>query len=279
MIRKSVYSALFTLLVCALSGCIPAEEGPVNELQDPHYQRGRSLVGTLDYRGAADEFERAIQNNPRAAAAHFDLGCLYEEQFKEYDTAIYHYRRHLALETNSPHLAQATDHIRVCRRELANVEFPLPATQKLQHQLEQLTQTNAFLKQQFELTKTQLEDATNALKEARSDAESNAAALAQARAAVQASAAALAQARQAASSARNYGYTGAGAASAQPANASLGTIAVASPSGRPHTYVIKSGDSIASVAQQFGLNYLTVQAANPKVNPKHLRVGQTINLP
>ena len=57
------------------------------------------------------------------------------------------------------------------------------------------------------------------------------------------------------------------------------TGGVMSASGRPRVYVIKDGDTIAGIAQQYGLKPASVLAVNPKVNPKRLKVGHTINLP
>ncbi|HTQ29938.1 MAG TPA: LysM domain-containing protein [Opitutaceae bacterium] len=45
------------------------------------------------------------------------------------------------------------------------------------------------------------------------------------------------------------------------------------------TYTIKSGDSLAKVARANGVSLADIEAANPGVDPKHLKIGQKINLP
>ncbi|HZP60610.1 MAG TPA: LysM domain-containing protein [Opitutaceae bacterium] len=45
------------------------------------------------------------------------------------------------------------------------------------------------------------------------------------------------------------------------------------------TYTIKSGDSLAKVARANGVSLADIQAANPGIDPKHLKIGQKINLP
>ncbi|HSY52908.1 MAG TPA: LysM peptidoglycan-binding domain-containing protein [Opitutaceae bacterium] len=45
------------------------------------------------------------------------------------------------------------------------------------------------------------------------------------------------------------------------------------------TYTIKSGDSLAKIARANGVTLADLEAANPGVDPKHLKVGQKINLP
>jgi LysM repeat protein len=45
------------------------------------------------------------------------------------------------------------------------------------------------------------------------------------------------------------------------------------------TYTIKSGDSLAKIARANGVSLADLEAANSGVDPKHLKVGQKINLP
>jgi LysM repeat protein len=44
-------------------------------------------------------------------------------------------------------------------------------------------------------------------------------------------------------------------------------------------YVIKSGDSFAKIAPQFGVTVAEIVAANPGVDPRRLKVGQKIIIP
>jgi LysM repeat protein len=45
------------------------------------------------------------------------------------------------------------------------------------------------------------------------------------------------------------------------------------------TYTVKSGDSLARIARANGVALADLEAANPGVDPKRLKVGQKINLP
>ena len=45
------------------------------------------------------------------------------------------------------------------------------------------------------------------------------------------------------------------------------------------TYTIKSGDSLAKIARANGVSLADLEAANPGIDPKRLKVGQKINLP
>ena len=57
----------------------------------------------------------------------------------------------------------------------------------------------------------------------------------------------------------------------------LGGGVAQSPGGS--TYTIKSGDTLAKIAQHLGISLQDLRAANPNINPSTLSVGQTIKLP
>ena len=122
------------LMMVALAGCFPATDKDGDEEKDPHFLRGRSLVGSQDFQGAVDEYEKALETNPRNASAHFELGWLDKEKVQppDYAAAIYHYQRHLALRPDSGHAQQARDQILACKRALAETEFQLPSNPDLQ---------------------------------------------------------------------------------------------------------------------------------------------------
>src|SRR5579862_868433 len=81
MLRQRVMAFGGVMLWLALAvgggGCAP-EGVHLSEERDPHFQRGRDLVNSQDFKGAVAEFELTTENNPRSAAAHFELGWLYE---------------------------------------------------------------------------------------------------------------------------------------------------------------------------------------------------------
>ena len=80
-----------------LAGCFPSPDSNADEQRDPHYLNGRRRAESKDMQGAIEEFEKAVEVNPRNASAHFELGVLYENYVKDYATAYYHYQRHLQL--------------------------------------------------------------------------------------------------------------------------------------------------------------------------------------
>ncbi|WP_253442833.1 M23 family metallopeptidase [Halomonas sp. Y3] len=51
------------------------------------------------------------------------------------------------------------------------------------------------------------------------------------------------------------------------------------PSGGPYRYQVRPGDTYSSIARRFGTRASRIQAANPGVEPRSLRVGQLIQVP
>ena len=51
------------------------------------------------------------------------------------------------------------------------------------------------------------------------------------------------------------------------------------PSPTPSTYTVQSGDTISSIALEFGVSMDDLQAANPEISPNAMSVGQVINIP
>jgi tetratricopeptide (TPR) repeat protein len=256
-LRPIFCCAVFILVAAAMCGCFPGNDNHEDEERDPHFQRGRDLVNSQEFKAAAEEFEKALESNPRSAAAHFELGCLYDNNLKDYAAAIYHYERLLVFVPDSPRANLVRERIRGCKLELAGTEFPLPNSQNLQREVNALTEENRLLKQQLD--------------EARSHPAAGAAPV-------------PAPAPAPAEPVRALAVAG---AKPPPAAAPAPAISAPQPStppagaesSHPRTYVIQHNDSIYSVAKRYGLKPGAVLAANPNVNPNRLRVGQNLNLP
>jgi tetratricopeptide (TPR) repeat protein len=237
MLCKTGIACFFILLLLALcgNGCIPGDSH-ADEEKDPHFQRGRNLASGQDFKGAVAEFEKALETNPRSAAAHFELGWLYDTKINDAAAAIYHYERYLQLQPHSPR-AQSIDvreRIRGCKRELAGTEFPLPNNQNLQREVDKLTAENLALRQQLETLRSQQWAAASNV--------------------------------------------------AQPTVAMSSSSPAAAPAPapvpmHPRVHIVKERETISSIAAQYGVKPGAVLAANPRVDPRRLQVGQTLNLP
>jgi LysM repeat protein len=153
-LRGIGHCAVLFLLMSCTGGCFQADNHP-DEETDPHYQKGRNLADGQDFKGAALEFEKALETNPHSAAAHFELGWLYDTKLNDYAAAIYHYERHLQFQPDSVRATLVRERIRGCKQELANSEFPLPNSRDLQRDVDRLTAENLLLKKQLEALKHQ----------------------------------------------------------------------------------------------------------------------------
>src|ERR1039457_1295560 len=138
--------ALAVLFGAALGGCAPGQ-GQTDEEKEPHFGLGQSRVNAMDYPGAIDAFAESLDANPRSAAAHYQLGMLYEEKMSDPAAAIYHYKRYLKLNPNASNADNIKQRIEGCKKQLAADEMGLPSTSTAQQQLEKLADQNRVLQQ------------------------------------------------------------------------------------------------------------------------------------
>jgi LysM repeat protein len=58
-----------------------------------------------------------------------------------------------------------------------------------------------------------------------------------------------------------------------------GTEMTGAPSGGGETYVVKSGDTLTKIAKAHGVSLKALEAANPNVDPSHIKVGHKLQIP
>lgn len=242
-------------LLLMLSGCMPSAQSQLDEEKEPHFLAGKSRVSTMDYTGAIEAFEKALEVNPQSAAAHFELAWLYEQKEGDPAAAIYHYQRYLQLRPKAENADLARQHILFCKQALASTVSLGPISQKQQHDLEQLAEENRQLvddnkKLSDEVARWRLYFAAHAVQLTNPPAEppvlrSNAAPGPQ-----------LARASAPASSSQTDS---------------------ANPETRTHT--VRPGETLALIARKYGVKLSALMAANPRLDPRRLRIGQTLAIP
>lgn len=246
--KRAVSGWLAALMAAGLCGCMPSGSNPLEEQKEPHYLAGRSRVNSLDFHGAVESYLKALEVNPRSSSAHFQLGWLYEEKVTDPAAAIYHYERYLKLRPNADNAPLVRQRIYSCKQELAKAVLPLPVTPGLQREFEQLAVENKHLKD--ELARWQAHAAS------------------QPPAPTNPSTPVLVMTQP--------------MRELSPAPATVpppGGSAVAAPASRARTHTVKSGETPYSIAKQHGVPLNALLAANPRINPKRLQVGQTLNVP
>ncbi len=65
----------------------------------------------MDYAGAIESFEKALEVNPRSGAAHFELGWLFKDKDPNPAAAIYHYEQYLKLRPKADNAETIRQHI------------------------------------------------------------------------------------------------------------------------------------------------------------------------
>lgn len=246
---------LATLL--AASGCSPSGSGPQDDEREPHYVLGKSRVNAMDYRGAVEAFDEALEVNPRSAPAHFQLACLFDTKISDPAAAIYHYREYLRLDPRADNAAVITQRIYSCKQQLAADVMPLPSAPAAQKQLDDLTEKNRELQAQVNHLNDVIKQWSDYYQQQQ-----------------QQQVAAVAYVPQP------------NPASQPPDTASSGYVAPAPaptpapvPASRARTCTVARGETLAAIARKHGVSLPALLAANPDVSPKKLRVGQVIHLP
>jgi len=264
---RRLIPGLLLLLLCA-AGCIPTRDGTQDEQREPHFLRGQESVRQRDHKGAAEAFERALEANPRSASAHFELGLLFEQHLNDPATAIYHFQRFLKLRPTSDKAEIVRQRVNNCKMELAKLFLIAPNApsvqkemDKLKTEVERLGLENHQLRRHVEVLTAQ----------------------AAARSATAASTPAGVVAAQAAPAAKALP---AAPGSPRPATTPVTfTAPVArqkppTPSApAPRTHTVKQGDIPEAIARRYGVKLAALLAANPGLDPRRMKIGQTINLP
>jgi LysM repeat protein len=257
-------AALIILAVPAFFGCSPVREAKMDEQRSPYFIEGKERVGTRDYKGAIEAFEKALEMNPRSALAHFELGVLYEQHSDQreddYVAALYHYNQVVRLRPHAYPADNARQRIASCKQELVRSQSMAPVYQQTIRELDRLKDENQQLRRQLE--------AINAQAASRFVAP-----------------AALTGPDPASQSAR-VPTEGTGI----DTPVIVATRALETPTkdrnaaplpNRPNarTHTVRAGETAFSIARNYRVRLEALLAANPAVDARRLKIGQTITIP
>ncbi|MGV3773845.1 MAG: LysM peptidoglycan-binding domain-containing protein [Verrucomicrobiales bacterium] len=271
-----------TFLLSLATGCFQFSSDNLEEEKDPNFIEAKKRVSSLDYQGAIEYFEKALQANPRSAAAHFELGVLYSQKGNDYGAAIYHFQRHLQLRPNSPMAEVVKSHITACKLELAKTVSFAVVNREVQRDLNRLTQTNTMLKQQLEATVAELQSRPEYVTNFVTNTVVTTQYVAQASAPdtdIEDEEVPAPQARR--ETRRNETTQRPVARVTTPTGARQAVRPAppsASRSGRI-SYTVKKGETFSSIARNYGIPMQRLTAANPRIQPSRLKAGQVIVIP
>lgn len=148
--------ALTAALLLAFAGCTDSERfSYASERDEPHYREGKSLLDAGRRQEALSAFLKVIdRRRDDAPESHLEVGLLYVQHINDPLSAIYHFRKYLALRPNSPQAPLVRQRIDAAIREFARTlpAQPLEAQNQrvdLVAALDRLKQENDSLKQQL----------------------------------------------------------------------------------------------------------------------------------
>lgn len=244
----------------AVSGC-SSDSSQLDEEKEPHFVLGKSRVNAMDYTGAVEAFTESLEVNPRSAAAHFQLACLFDTKVTDPAAAVYHYQEFLRLNPKADNAEVIRQRIYSCKQQLAADVLPLPSAPAATKQLEELAEKNRKLQDEVEKWRAYYATQQNAPKTT-PDA-GNSAALA------------------AGSPIPDDISTPAPAAKSgtTPSSRMVTPLPEPKPAAKPRTYKVSAGETLASIARKSGVSLTAMRTANPGVIPSKMRVGQVLNLP
>ena len=252
-------SAGVVWLAVALSGCMPSGRSPLSEEKEPHFVLGKGRVNSMDYQGAIEAFEQSLEANPHSAAAHFELGWLYDEKASDPAAAIFHYQQYLKLNPNADNADVIKQRIYRCKQQLAADVLPLPSAPAAQQQLEKLAEQNrqlqdevgkwrAYYASQLAAAKT---NATPTPVYSTPEPTTNPTPI---------------------QSGQNVSPAPVVASTSRPTNPKPAAAA-------PRTHTVVAGETAAGIARKLGMKLGALQEANPGVNLSRIHTGQVLNLP
>ena len=248
---------LVLLLLLVWAGCSPTAETPLDEQRNSNYQTGKERLSAMDYKGAVEAFERATEENPRSALAHYELGVLYDQHENDYAAALYHYNKALKLRPNAYPADNIRQRIPACKQELVKADSLAIINPTVLRETERLREQNEALKRQVEALQAHLAGRAPAM--------------------------ATSQPGQSAlrsSSSNSFSVAGnnlTGSASRPPASDPRRNTAAGTSGARTH--IVKAGDTPFSISRQYSVKLVSLMAANPSLDPKRMKIGQTLTIP
>jgi LysM repeat protein len=288
---------LLLLLAISLVGCSQFRRDEFADEKDPHFLEGERRESGMDWDGAIQAYERALQSNPNNAAAHLELGILYGEKKNDFATAVYHYQKHLTLHTNSPRREAVLQQIAFCKGELAKTHAVGLLNRDVQRDLEKLMTANDAYRKRIEQLEAELARGpryitnyvTNFYKVPDFSQEKSKS-LTQPATLVETPQREIVQRDdppQRVDTRRNP----TGERRSDPSdldrprprtqtagNSASSGRAESAPATRARTHVVRPGDTLARIAQRYNVSVAELRAANPSA-AKGTRAGQTLVIP
>jgi len=260
MLLRLSAGALVLAFCLALTGCNPNSERQSAEQDNSHFKSGREKREALDYKGAIEAFERALEDNPRSVLAHFELGVLYEQHEADYAAALYHYNRVLKLRSSGYPSDNVRQRIPACKQEMVKADSLAVMNPAVLKETERLREDNQKLQRELALLQAKLSGRPPPVFSTNTPVPVSARAQAAAPA-----------------------PTPAGNPAPRPVTGSPARVTSLPPrpdaASRVRAHTVKAGDTMASIARRHGVSQSRLSSANPSIDPRRLKVGHIVSVP
>ena len=242
----------------------------VDEEREAYYMDAKEKLFAGEHEEAVIGFERALEVNPKNAAAHLELGLIHYEHLHDYVSAIYHFRKMLELRPDHLMAGQIKDHLTRCEMDFASSIHLGPLNQNTETQIKNLIKTKEELEEKVRNLEGQLSQMRGVLA-----AQSNALKAAQENARQNLSGSKPSNGSGNVAQQQNKGNAG-GALQAsyqtvpkQPLNTT--------PKYRKH--VVRANDNFYKLARKYGVESKDIAAVNPGIDSTKLQIGYVLNIP
>ena len=106
---RSWGSAAFAFaLAAALAGC----DREVFKNNDRTYEQAEQKRSAQEYRPAITLYEKALDNDKKAADAHFRMAMIYDANLDDPISAVHHFNRYIEMLPNGAHAKEARDSLK-----------------------------------------------------------------------------------------------------------------------------------------------------------------------
>lgn len=277
---RSWLSAALLLGVLSLSvGCVPTAEGTRDEQKNPFYLTGKERLQAMDYQGAVDSFERALQENPKSVLAHFELGVVHEVHLGDYATALYHYNKALKMRPGGYPADNIRQRIPACRQELIKADSLAVVNPAALRETEKLREENQDLRRQVTELKTALAAQMGGVPSPGAPGAVTNPGTVGAGTGAGAGNRVTSPVTPAAPLAGRTVSAGGAASPVVPGAASGAGTTPAGNSGGGRVHTVRSGETLASISRTYNVRLEALLAANRGLDPKRLKPGLVLKIP
>lgn len=230
-----------------VSACGTRANRVVDEEKEPYYLKGQEYLRQLNHEDAIVAFHQALEVNPRSSAAHKELGILYEKHENDPAASIYHYRRFLKLNPESPIAKDIADRVSGCQIDLVEEMKDSGAHERRQRELADLKGKLTHLAQKYEKARYENDVLRQRLR---------------------------------AINPRLAKVT----PPPTPTGPQKSPVAKTKAPPRPpppsqRRHKVKPKENPTSIARKYAIPVKRLMAANPGVDPRRMRVGQMLKIP